>query len=186
MKEKRDRKQNLIIVLLIVIILILLAPALLLGAVFYSNTRQIQMQQPAATQTSTGDPELDRDLALVRSATEIASYHMPGFNFVWQFDPKTRVAYINAIRSDYSGYFVENARAFPDAYLVDWNNSVDRAIAAQKHVQQYFAKSEADDITAIVNIMDYDDRETPYLTVASGVVGYDVVKGIDLRGSGES
>ena len=109
---------------------------------------------------------------------------MPGFLLNWTFDPETRTACINAIRSDYSGYYVENAKDSPDAYLDDWNNSVARAVAAQKHIQRYFDQSEADDITAVVNIMDYDDRETVYLSVANGIAGYDVVNGIDLRGDG--
>ena len=179
----KDKKQNIIIILLVVIILILLAPSLLLGTIYYNSERQMRIH-PIPTQTTTGDPALDRDLSLVSSAKDIATYYMPGFDIGWTFDPETRVACINATRSDYTGFYMENAREAPDAYMDDWNNSVARATAAQKHIQQYFDKSEADDITAVVNILDNDDRKTPYLTVASGIVGYDILNGIDLTGSG--
>lgn len=182
MKEKTDRKQNIIIILLVVIILILVGPFLLLSLVYSSSMYQMR-KNPLPTQT-TGDAVLDKDLALVSSAKDMALYHMPGFDIGWTFDPETRVAEINAIRSDYAGYYVENAKDSPDAYLDDWNNSVARATAAQKRIQEYFSRQENDDITVVVNILDYDDRKTPYLTVANGIVGYDAVNGIDLRGGG--
>ena len=178
-----NRKQNIIIALLVVIIVILISPALIFAAVYNSSMKQMALP-PAPTKETTGDPVLDQDLFLVQNAKDIARSHMPGFLLNWTFDPEARVAEINAIRRDYAGYYVENAKDSPDAYLDDWNNSVARAVAAQKHIQRYFDQSEADDITAVVNIMDYDDRETVYLTVANGIVGYDAVNGIDLRGGG--
>lgn len=179
-------------ILLIIIIVILLAPGLLLGLVYVSNELSMRSyyrntipaaSSPAQSQT-TGDAQLDGELGLVSRAKDIAVYHMPGFDVGWTYNPETRIASYNAIRSDYAGYYVENAQSSPEAYLDEWNNSVARATAAQKSLQSYFAKQDVDDITVIVNILDFDDRETPYLTVANGIVGFDAVNGIDLRGDG--
>lgn len=179
------KNQKLIIILLVAILCILLIPYLLLGAVFGISFSQMRKHPlPAPTeQVSSGDPELDLELDLMAAGKQLAASRMPGFEIGWTYDAKTKTGNINAFRSDYSGYFLENAQSEPEAYLPDWNNSVERARAAQKAVQQYFAKSEADDITVIVNILDYDEKKL-YLSVANGIVGYDAVNGIDLRSQG--
>ena len=179
------KSQKLIIILLVVILFVLLIPYLLIGAVITGSNigmRQQPKLTPRPTMESTGDPELDHELSLMSGAKDIATYHMPGFECGWNYDPETKTAYIIALRSDYGGYYVENAQDMPDVYQQDWDNSVQRALTAEKYVSRYFEKSDAEDITTVVQILDYDDRKTPYLTVANGIVGYDAVNGIDLQG----
>ena len=65
--------------------------------------------------------------------------------------------------------------------MVDWENTTNRAITAQRAIQGYFDRSDADTVTVVVNVVDYEHKETIYLSVANGIVGYDAVRGIDLR-----
>lgn len=180
------KNQKLIIILLVAILFVVLFPYLLLGTVFTSNSIMFQRWQrnsadQTSTQESTGDPELDLVLSMMDAARGIANYHMFGFDTTWTFSPETREACFIERRSDYCGNFVENAIESPDAYMVDWENTTNRAITAQRAIQGYFDRSDADTVTVVVNVVDYDHKETIYLSVANGIVGYDAVRGIDLR-----
>ena len=61
-----------------------------------------------------------------------------------------------------------------------WEKVNNEVISLCDNMQSRFTDNGHPEITVVLSLVDPDDQENVFLTAARGVVGYDVVRGIDL------
>ena len=173
MKDKRDKKQNIIIILLVVIIFILLFPALLLGGVFYSSTSQMAKHPiPASTQRVV-TAQMVADM-ISDSCTQVW-----GNNFEADLDEDTGFFIVKTWMTYIDDGLIERVKAGEN--VETWNDMSADLKSTADAMQKAFIENGHDEITAVLTVCNPDDHSIEYLTIANGIIGLDVVNGIDMR-----
>lgn len=102
-----------------------------------------------------------------------------GSNYATELDMDKKVFRVNTWFPETDNAFIEDAKNGGDSLKV-WEATVDRVIDVTSSMQSTFDETCKEKITVVTSICDPNDHEIPYLTVADGVAGYNVVNGVDL------
>ena len=97
----------------------------------------------------------------------------------YRYDHANHALYFEITDKAYDEYFIEQVKEGDRRCQTMWEYLIKRVIAQQKRIQNMVvtAKINEDDNTCIVfNVYDPRDSERVFLTVASGIAGYDIVK----------
>ena len=102
-----------------------------------------------------------------------------GNNYTAELDQESGIFRVNTWSPETDSAFIEDAKAGGDALNV-WEATVDRVIYVTSKMQSTFDETCEESITVVTSICDPNNHDLPYLTVANGVAGYNVVNGVDL------
>lgn len=105
-----------------------------------------------------------------------------------RFDGETGYCYYDLIVPEINSTFIQNAKDGVGTCQQDWDHFKESILSIQKSMQNFYTDIE-DDMIVIVDVLNPDNEDEVFLSVAQGVAGYDVVNGIDLlnkqKGQGE-
>ena len=160
-------------ILLTIIILILISPVLILSLVYTSNVNSMRDYRPPAP---TRTPKLSTEEILQR--TENALKTVYGSEYSSEFDSERMIYRVGTWSEGINDEFIENVKEL-QAYD-QWKSVTDGLIDVTADLQHYFTDFGKEDVVVVVSLLSPDDPGTVYATAAQGVIGYDVVNGIDL------
>lgn len=172
------KNQKLIVILLVAILGVLLIPYLALGAVFGSSMNQMR-KNPIPTATARPRVSANEVAAMIRGNCQM----MFGENVATDLDEDAGFFTVRIWDASVNSDLIERTAAGEN--LDSWESMVHSYQETANTMQKAFTDNGIDDVTVVLSVCDPDDQETPYFTVANGIVGYDVVRGIDMR-AGES
>ena len=82
----------------------------------------------------------------------------------------------------WSGYTREEIETLQDGLGLDrWDSSCEQIIGLCNDLQQIFDSNGHPEVTVVMSLVDPEDHDYVFATAARGIVGYDIVKGIDLK-----
>ena len=168
------KNQKLIIILLVAILAVLLIPYLLLGAVFSSNMSTMNNYTPPA-QTARPKVSAEDVAAMIVNNCKM----MFGDSFASDLDQDAGFYTVRIWDENIDADMI--ARTAEGENRDSWESMVYSYTETANTMQKAFIDNGADDITVVLSICDPADQVTPFLTIANGIVGYDTVRGIDLR-----
>ena len=161
--------------------LIGVAVVVLFCAGLIANVNNInKLPDPTPTPAETAAPKEKKSLApVVAKMFDSSLGEAFGNNYTTELDLENGVFRVNTWADDTDSKFIEDAKNGGDALKV-WEATVDRVIYVTSTMQSTFDETCEDPITVVTSICDPINHELPYLTVANGVAGYNVVNGVDL------
>ena len=160
-------------ILLVIIILILISPALILSLVYTSSMYNME-KHPLPSPTRT--PKLSTEEILQRAENALKTVY--GSEYTAEFDSERMIYRVGTWSEGLNDEFIENVKEL-QAYD-QWKNVTDGLIDVTADLQHYFTDFGKEDVVVVVSLLSPDDPGTVYATAAQGVIGYDVVNGIDL------
>ena len=170
------KNQKLIIILLVAILAVLLIPYLALGAVLGVSTSQMN-RYPVPTSTA-----VQRKHATAKDVAAMISGNcqmMFGDNFSDDLDEDSGYYSIRIWDASLDAGLIE--RAVAGENRDSWESMVYSYTQTANTMQRAFTDNGIDDVTVVLTVCDPEDHDVPYFMIANGIVGYDAVKGIDLR-----
>lgn len=160
-------------ILLTIIILILISPVLILSLVYTSNVNSMRNYRPPAP---TRTPKLSTEEILQRAENALKTVY--GSEHSSEFDSERMIYRVGTWSEGINDEFIENVKEL-QAYD-QWKSVTDGLIDVTADLQHYFTDFGKEDVVVVVSLLSPDDPGTVYATAAQGVIGYDVVNGIDL------
>lgn len=155
---------------------------ILLAIVYISNAYNSMRYAPpsptqtqATRQTSSGSGE-----RVVEMARGIVERNMPGATIESRYDKENEWAFIDVIQPGMNTDFIQKAKDDVGDYHATWNEITKRAVDIQKSLQEIFVSMKMEDTVVVLDILNADNPDEVFLSVANGIVGYDVVNEIDL------
>ena len=89
--------------------------------------------------------------------------------------------------SMWSGYTQKEIETLQSGLGLDrWDSSCEQIIGLCDDMQHIFDNNGHPEVTVVLSLVDPEDHDTVFATAARGVIGYDVVKGIDLKNKSET
>lgn len=166
---------------------VLLGILILLAVVYGSSALNmsrapIPSVRPAQTTASPEKKTSERTVEMVRS---IVASHMPTATVESRYDEENGLVFVDIIQNDMDGEFARQARDDVGDFRIAWNRIAKDAVEIQKSVQEILTTMGMEDTVAVLDILNADNTDEVLLSVANGVVGYDVVNGIDLLNQSE-
>ena len=160
-------------ILLIIIIIILISPAVILGMVYTGSMYNMEKYgPPAATKT----PKLSTEEIIDR--TENALKAVYGSEYRAEFDRERMIYRVGTWSEGLNDEFIENVKEL-QAYD-QWKTVTDGLIDVTSDIQHYFTDYGQPDVVVVMSLLNPENPDVAYATAAQGVIGYDVVNGIDL------
>ena len=163
-------------------VLIGVAVVVLFCAGLIANVNKInRLPDPTPTPAAaTAAPKENKSLApVVAKMFDNSLGEAFGSNYTTELDMDSGIFRVNTWSADTDSQFIENAKNGGDELTV-WEATVDRVIYVTSKMQSTFDETCSDSITVVTSICDPINHDIPYLTVADGVAGYNVVNGVDL------
>ena len=102
-----------------------------------------------------------------------------GSNYQTELDTDAGIFRVDTWSSDVNAQFINDLQN-GNISIEAWNAVVDRVKTVTSSMQSTFDETCEEPITVVSSICDPINHDLPYLTVANGVAGYDVVNGVDL------
>ncbi len=170
------KNQKLIIILLVAILAVLLIPYLLLGTIFGISTQQMNKYPVPTATAATRNPVSAEDVAAMINGN---IQMMFGDNCESELDQDAGIFSGRIWDESVDAGLIERTAAGEN--LDSWESMVYSYTQTANTMQSAFIENQIDDITVVLTVCDPTDHEIPYFMMANGIVGYDAVKGIDLR-----
>ena len=168
------KNQKIIIVLLVIILGVVLFPYLAIGAAFSSSAHQMR-KNPIPTATARPSVTAQDVAEMIRGNCETVYED----NVLTELDEDAGLFTVKIWSPDVNAETVERTAAGENLGI--WENLVYNYTDSANTMQRAFTDHGIEDITVVLSVCDPDDPETAFFTIANGIVGYDVVRGIDLR-----
>lgn len=146
------------------------------------RTRPRPAQTPetvTVTMQRTPKPARKEDLDAVYHVADVMRENMPESEVHMEYDPEAQIVYYRISRQDLSPEIIELTKVTPSMKEA-WDDMVDGMISMQKQASAYFERAGVLDMITVVQILNPDNTDEVWLSVANGIAGYDVVNGIDL------
>lgn len=160
-------------ILLIIIILILITPAVILGMVY---TGSMYNMEKYGIPTATKAPKLSTEEILQR--TENALKTACGSDYRAEFDSEKQIYTVGTWSEGINDAFIAEIE---ELQTYDrWKAVTDDLIDITAELQHCFTDYGQPDVVVVMNLLNPENPEVAYATAAQGVIGYDVVNGIDL------
>ena len=96
-----------------------------------------------------------------------------------RFDTETGYCYYDLIVPEINSTFIQNAKDGVGTCRSDWDHFKKSILSIQKSMQDFYTDID-ESMIVIVDVLNPDNEDEVFLSVAQGVAGYDVVNGIDL------
>lgn len=171
------KNQKIIIILLVIILVVVLFPYLAIGAAFSSSSYQMR-KHPLPTQTARPRVTAQDVAEMIRGNCETVY----GDNVETELDEDAGLFTVRIWNADVNAETIERTAAGENLGI--WENLVYNYTDSANTMQRAFTDHGIDDVTVVLSVCDPEDHGTAYFTIANGIVGYDVVRGIDLRAQG--
>lgn len=161
---------------------ILFGILILLAVVYISNIVSMRRAPIPVTQPAqaTARQAKSTEEWTVDLARNLLANYMPSATVESRFDKENNWAFIDIIQNDMDGDFVRQAKSGAADYITAWNGIVKNAVEIQKDLQKIFRTMNMEDTVVVLDILNADNTDEVLLSVANGIVGYDVVNEIDL------
>lgn len=165
--------------------ILLICFAVLFAVVIGSNIwngerRQLPAQTPeSVTATPTPPPEV---IMISRMGDVMHDTVPDDWTVSWTYDPETRTAWFIFVDPAITPELIQTAQKFPEETSERWESNKNSMIELQKEISKDLELNGYKDITVVLELRNPENTEEPWLIVANGIAGYDVVSGIDLRG----
>lgn len=152
----------------------------LLIIVYVSNS----LNTPGGLDPFTGGTSSARSTPKPQTATEIAKRvdasmerSMPG-SFRSEYDELDSVYKIDM----WDNYTAQDIETLQDGLGLDrWKSSCEQVVSLCDDMQHIFDNNGHPEVTVVLSLVDTEDHDYVFATAARGVIGYDVVRGIDLK-----
>ena len=163
------------------LIMIGVAVVVVFCAVMLINVNDMnKLPDPTPTPEATETPKAESKMAaFVAKTFDNTLGEAFGNNYSTELDQDSGVFRVNTWSPETDSAFIEDAKAGGEALNV-WEAVVDRVIYVTSRMQSTFDETCEEPITVVTSICDPINHDLPYLTVANGVAGYNVVNGVDL------
>ena len=156
-----------------IFIIILITPAVILGMVYTGSMYNMEKYgPPVATKT----PKLSTEEIIDR--TENALKAVYGSEYRAEFDRERMIYRVGTWSEGINDEFVaeiEELQAYDQ-----WKTVTDGLIDVTSDIQHYFTDYGQPDVVVVMSLLNPENPDIAYATAAQGVIGYDVVNGIDL------
>ena len=162
-------------------ILIGVAVVVVFCAALLANVNNInKLPDPTPTPEATATPKTESKMAAIVAKTfDNTLGDAFGNNYSTELDQDSGVFRVNTWFPETDSAFIEDAKNGGESLNV-WEATVDRVIYVTSKMQSTFDETCEKPITVVTSICDPINHDLPYLTVANGVAGYNVVNGVDL------
>lgn len=104
---------------------------------------------------------------------------LPGYNPEMRYDNVNGWLFYDLTNYEIDADFIQGAKDGTGLYADSWAAIVDSVESIQRSLQKIFTEQD-DDTVVVVDILNPDNTDEVWLSVANGIAGYDVVNGIDL------
>lgn len=150
--------------------------AIVLGSnIVNGNRRQLPTQQPAVV-TPTPPPEVETIDKMLQTFRRTAT----DWKVSASYDPETRIARFIFINPEFTEETILLAKALEPMVRENWDENVAAMIDLQKEVSRIMEDQGHEDVTVVLDMVNPDNPDEVWVSVANGIAGYDVVRGIDL------
>ena len=141
------------------------------------NRNQIPATTPVPASAQKTTKNAERTVEMARSIVE---KNMPGVTVESRYDAENEWAFIDIIQNGMDSDFIQKAKNDIGDYHSTWNEITKRAVDIQKSLQELFDTMGMEDTVVVLDILNPNNTDEVFLTVANGIVGYDIVNEIDL------
>jgi len=160
---------------------VLTAILILFAVVLFSNVYNMGTSDfrpaPTATPAPTGKSTALRTVEMARN---IVANALPGSDVGSRYDEANDWAFFDISDRRLDAETVQNAKDGVGHYREDWDQVVQDVINIQKSVQRLFTSMGMEETTVVVDVLNPDNEDEVFLSVANGIAGYDVVSGVNL------
>lgn len=105
------------------------------------------------------------------------SVTMPG-HYTTELDTENKIFRVNTWQEDIDGAAISLTKN--TGHTANWNSMVESMKSLVSDMQSRFNDYGHDDYIVVYSLCDPANHDTPYVTIANGIAGYDVVNDIDL------
>lgn len=176
-------------ILLIIIIVILLAPGLLLGLVYVSNVLNMGSDytgSPGVTQRVQRTVQYSTPRQVADMVDSSCSQIFHEF-YKTTLDESREQFFVDVWMKYLDDEAIGRTKSGEDPESVTvWNSMVRDLTESTDTMQRAFNDNCKEDITVVLSLCNPEDHSIKYLTIANGIVGYDVVNEIDMRKAPEA
>jgi len=176
-------------ILLIIIIVILLAPGLLLGLVYVSNSLNMGSGYTSSSGVTQKLPRPARYSTPRQVADMVDSSCSQIFHEFYNttLDESREQFFVDVWMKYLDDEAIDRTKSGEDPESVTvWNSMVRDLTESTDTMQRAFNDNCKEDITVVLSLCNPEDHSIKYLTIANGIVGYDVVNEIDMRKAPEA
>lgn len=117
----------------------------------------------------------------VKGAQAMLADKLSAGNFAvsYRYDNVNGYVFYDLVNPDMDRFFIDEVKNNMDEYGEDWNTISRELVRIQSIIQHTFTDA-GDETLVIIDILNPDNTDEVWLSVANGIAGYDVVNGIDL------
>lgn len=155
----------------------------LMAITFASNivASRLYLQQPVQTPkpTASGGVSVYQIADMISESCDQVFYR----RYYTDLDEQNKIFRVYTWQDDLNADLIERTKQGNNEDV--WNKLVSDIVSTANTMQSSFDELGHEEYTCVLNVCDPEDPDIIYLSIAQGVVGYDVVRGIDLMNNPE-
>lgn len=101
------------------------------------------------------------------------------FTVSYRYDNVNGYVFYDLVNPEINRFFIDDVKNNMDKYGDDWDTVSRELVRIQSIIQDTFTDA-GDETLVIIDILNPENPDEVWLSVANGIAGYDVVNGVDL------
>ena len=168
-----------IVLIFVAVLYILYSSKILTPPEYNINLREQKSTTTKVELSGTEDEQYQEIRKVIDRAVRMLENEFKNAEIKYKYNNGDSFCFFNISDPRYTDAFAESAKDGDKDCKIKWDNLVKQLSIIQKRIQKMILDAD-EDTTAVLNLLDPQNRDDVLLTVAHGVAGYDIVKGIDL------